>query len=158
MKKYRLKEEVKKYFGCQTKDEEKPLEFWSLELGVSAEALEEVPQRIELKLDAISDYVYKRDGKWNIDDLRICEKALNGELLDIDSLDDFQFKRSFIDFMIGEKGDTKDKDFVASTLNALKQYLKEKQNGQNYNRIFLDNGWLNACFNSVLGYVICFYF
>jgi hypothetical protein len=31
--------------------------------------------------------------------------------------------------MIGEKGDTKDKDFVASTLNALKQYLKEKQNG-----------------------------
>ena len=90
MKKYRLKKEVKKYFANRCKDDEQPLEYWSLEFGVSAEALEEVPSRIELGISNLGNLFKETGNKWTDQEKDLCEKALNGELLDIDSLDGFE--------------------------------------------------------------------
>lgn len=95
MKKYRLKEEVKKYFT--NLEEEVDSEQWWLDTGFTLEALEEVkPPRIELiRIDhpidvPIGDGKTRREFKIGLskfsnsdiskEEMDLCEKALNGEL------------------------------------------------------------------------------
>ena len=90
---YRLKEEAKQYMFEDLWTEVAPLLDWN-NLNVTLKALEEVPQRIELchirtsKYDSNVEILCKVDGSnWNAQEKDLCEKALNGELLDIESLD-----------------------------------------------------------------------
>lgn len=117
MKKYRLKEEVKKYFKERFWDREERFEWWQNNSGAGSSSIEEVEERIGLMINRPID-----DSCWNLrkingDDFtdqekELCEKALNGELLDIDSLDDANFEYEY-DF----------KEIKA----VLRQYLKEKK-------------------------------
>ena len=94
---YRLKEEAKQYMFEDLWAEVAPLLDWN-NLNVTLKALEEVPQRVELchirtsKYDSNVEILCKVDGSnWNAQEKDLCEKALNGELLDIDNLDDVGF-------------------------------------------------------------------
>ncbi len=118
MKKYRLKEEAKKYFAKDKRNHEDSLDWWD---GIAdIEALEEVEERIEIIQLQCTDAKYVTEQILN-DRVNLCEKALNGELLDIDSLDDGEFrnfkKRS------GDYTHIYNSDLIAY----LKQYLKEKK-------------------------------
>ena len=92
MKKYKLKEEAKRFLtnklNVQIGEVVQTLEDWE-KVNFCIEALEEVPQRIELygQLEGgYCRYLRKKDATHFTDKQRIiCEKALNGELLDIDS-------------------------------------------------------------------------
>ena len=131
MKKYRLKKEVKKYFTDEYISE-RPLTLseW-LDIGITIEALEEVEQRVELVLGEIQqgldmNYYPKRiaksdDSNFTMQEKDLCEKALNGELLDIDSLDESEFE----DWSVTEEGYK-----ICQTtgiIEILKAYLKEKK-------------------------------
>jgi len=129
MKKYRLKEEVKKYFNIKESflDAEHSEDRWHYE-GVSSEALEEVPQRIELNTCGIGSSISmfnlqkKCGNEWTDQEKDLCEKALNGELLDIDSISDRDFLNwyhSYCELNITDNG----------IKLVLKAYLKEKNNG-----------------------------
>jgi hypothetical protein len=95
MKKYRLKEEVKKLLIIDSNysDREMTLTDWFNYCKLTEEALEEVPSRIELIISQIDGYGMYKTNKtyWTDQEKDLCEKALNGELLDIDSLDDKDF-------------------------------------------------------------------
>ena len=91
MKKYRIKDKYKHLFKHDGL--EMPIERW---VNVTSEALEEVPQRIEL--DLINEpnccYIARIDQRvLTSEQLELCEKALNGELLDIDSFDGDKFNK-----------------------------------------------------------------
>jgi hypothetical protein len=123
MKKYRLKEEVKKFIGVPYPEAINTLEYWD-KYYVKLEALEEVPSRIELIISQIDGYGMYKTNKtyWTDQEKDLCEKVLNGELLDIDSLDDKHFWSWYIDRM--------PKRQVICDLGikaVLKQYLKEKK-------------------------------
>jgi hypothetical protein len=138
MKKYRLKEEVKKFIGVPYPEAINTLEYWD-KYYVKLEALEEVPSRIELIISQIDGYGMYKTNKtyWTDQEKNLCEdvltmlqqkgfdytkKCLNGELLDIDSLDDKHFWNWYIDRM--------PKRQVICDLGikaVLKQYLKEKK-------------------------------
>jgi hypothetical protein len=134
MKKYRLKEEVKKYIDSNYNDETMTLTEWFNYCKVNEEALEEVPQRVELRI-GLSDKgaLFKSSepfDKWTNQEKDLCEKALNGELLDIDSIYNYDF-----DDFAAEYNERNGFDGVSLRLDCyditelLKQYLKDKQNG-----------------------------
>jgi hypothetical protein len=118
---YRLKEEVKKYFRFDENDENLAFDDWAMK-GVSLEALEEVEERIELKIGVFDNnchYLYKNSTLQGItfEERDLCEKALNKELLDIDSFVDFVDKYR-------NKNEYLNPKYLRETL---KQYLKEKK-------------------------------
>lgn len=131
MKKYRLKEEVKKYlhFNETALNQVLTLREWQRDKLISLQALEEVPQRIELSLCNPNDITHRnncliRSGCDLTDQEKdLCEKALNGELLDIDSLE-----RNILDFLTWRKS------YYVHPINDAKevkeyieQYLNEKK-------------------------------
>jgi hypothetical protein len=119
MKKYRLKEYYKNILKVPNPDAINDWDYWG-NYFMTKEPLEEVPQRIELKMEFKTEYVYKRDGLWTKEELNICEKALNGGLLDIDSIDHNHFSNWYND---------QSSAVFNCGLNikaVLKQYLKEK--------------------------------
>ena len=130
MKKYRLKEKLKDYFIVNRNDIQ-DYDFW-VKKGISINALEEVPQRVELK--KIKQYdiniISKTKGGFTDQEKDLCEKAFNGELLDIDSIDNDDF-----DDFAAEYNERNGFDGVSLRLDCyditelLKQYLKDKQNG-----------------------------
>lgn len=134
-KKYKVKEEVKEKLKDVFEDsilnaiDTKEVFIKAL---FKEEALEEVPQRVELELSPLMEKVstvYKKDKSIIRPEEKIqMEKALNGELLDIESLLDFEFKHDFVDFMLGSESDAQDRNFVANVLNTLKEYLKQTDN------------------------------
>lgn len=101
-KKYRIKEQYRLAFQNTWHDAILTLEQWKAN-GLSIEALEEVEQRVELIKYTIDPdnkgdlhFLNKVDNKiFTYQEKDLCEKALNGELLDIESLDDVDFKRWF---------------------------------------------------------------
>ena len=118
MKKYRLKEEVKKYVSIGVNDS-RELGFWET-IGFTLEALEEVPSRIELKvgnLDTCGLYKLCENINWTDKEKDLCEKAINGELLDVDFIMDFM--------------EYYDSEYLGMDRNhfkeILKDYLKEKR-------------------------------
>lgn len=126
MKKYKLREEVKKYFDTCYYKHELSLEDWKKTFGLSLEALEEVPQRVELKgLDNDNLHIpnfalYKNNNEsWTQQEKDLCEKALNNELLDIDNLDDDDFESWYLN--------TCDLTFPTVSIKAvLKAYLEQR--------------------------------
>jgi hypothetical protein len=90
MKKYRLKEEVKKFIGVPYPEAINTLEYWD-KCYVKLEALEEVPSRIELSRNPVDGYLINRvDGEIISDQEKdLCEKALNGELFTKDDMEAF---------------------------------------------------------------------
>ena len=123
MKKYRLKEEVKKYFDDSMWDLEFTYDDIHIDRGVSLNALEEVPQRIELRIGTCDKGALFKTSEpfcsWTDQEKDLCEKALNGELLDIDSLDSEHFNLWW---------NRNRKPFQSETfVYLLKQYLKEKK-------------------------------
>ncbi len=133
MKKYRLKEEVKKYLNLSDLPKEpKEEQEWLQVYSIKKEALEEVEQRIELysrpRCEGMLDNghtkiivgLQKVSGEIFTDqEKELCEKALNGELLDIDSLDDDEFADWYRSDCYLE---------ILDCIKAvLKQYLKEKK-------------------------------
>ena len=118
MKKYRLKEEAKQYVFEDLWNEVAPLLDWN-NLNMSLKALEEVPQRIELKFREYgSDYLKidfgcfeNRDNDtFSIQQKDLCEKALNGELID---------GKDFVNYITNKYG--------GDTKQFLEEYLKEKK-------------------------------
>lgn len=94
MKKYKLTKELKQYVG-HLHDAVKTIDEW-IELGFNINALEEVPQRIALSYKQSNDDcgLYRSDNvKMGGKERLLFEKALNGDLLDIDSLDDEAFEK-----------------------------------------------------------------
>lgn len=121
MKKYRLKEEVKKYFALDVNvDNIQTAEWWRISFDLSMEALEEVPQRVELAIDSMGG-LYQKEKSFTDQEKDLCEKALNGELLDIDSLDVYYFEDWFHSINTKPYVETK------NIITVLKQYLKENQ-------------------------------
>ena len=116
MKKYKLREEVRKYFNNNFSEEIETatLDIWN-ECGVTLEALEEVPNKITLSID--TDNVFISSDDLTDEQVELMEKALNGELLDIDSLD----INDFTDFYMYSNIPVDD------LVNVLKQYLKETE-------------------------------
>jgi len=103
-KKYRLRPELRQYFTLSFKNKEMEKSYW-VDGGVSLEALEEVPSRIELEFcGEISTgeppyLVKKASGEpkpFTDQEKDICEKAINGELLDLDSIDDKDFYEWYV--------------------------------------------------------------
>ena len=94
---YRIKEEVKKYFGGILNDSVEPIRFWQ-ERQIVLEALEEVPQRVELEYhfentSGLFDGVRRKDGlAFGGNMVKLMQKAYNGELIDLDSIDDEDFQ------------------------------------------------------------------
>ena len=125
-KKYKLKEEVKKYFD-NPRLEEKTREDW-LSYNIGLEALEEVPQRIELVLNSetyastLTSIIRKADKiAFTPQEKELCEKALNGELLDIDTLDNEEFALWYLNHI-----KLVDSKAVVHNIKAvLKEYLKK---------------------------------
>lgn len=131
MKKYRLKTEVKKYVSHELAFSlVEPMEYWERSIW-NKEALEEVPQRVELMFN-ISDkgvdfgmenkrLLIKTDRTLFTDkEKALCEKALNGELLDIDSLDERDFYKWYIN--------KTEKSILTNIKAVLKQYLEQRGN------------------------------
>jgi hypothetical protein len=132
MKKYRLKSELVKYFHIPKVSDLEPtvLDNWQ-RLNISIEALEEVPQRVELihynlNPNKLGDlyFLNKIDNKKFTDqELDLCEKALNGELLDFDTFDSDDYSKWYM----GEDGSLDYLKREGLTLGELlKAYLKSK--------------------------------
>ena len=82
-KKYRLKPEVSKYIvsNSEIHDTIEPLKWWLKNTDVSKEALEEVPERIELSFGENNGLFHSNGTRsLSINEVGLCEKALNGEL------------------------------------------------------------------------------
>ncbi len=96
MKKYKLKEEAKRFLtdklNVQIGEVIQTLEDWE-KVNFCIEALEEVPQRIKLYgqlEDGYCRYLRKKDATHFTDKQRIiCEKAINGELFTKDDMDEY---------------------------------------------------------------------
>ena len=89
-KKYKLKEEVKKYL-CESLHNEIRYEGYWMNERVSKEALEEVPQRVELEIMGGRYYAQSLQKKdfsipFTEQEKELCEKALNGELHTLDQV------------------------------------------------------------------------
>jgi len=126
MKKYRLKEEAKEklkpYINRKVLNYENTIVEWQLLLPEFSEQfftceLEEVEERIEL-----CDITVKHKGTHTWTSLKtsqiyLCEKAVNGELLDIDSFDYDDFENWYNSEIIT----------ISFIKDKLKQYLKEKK-------------------------------
>ena len=94
MKKYRLKEEVKKYFKERFWNREERFEWWQNNSGASPSSIEKVPQRVELYWFNAYLNLQKRIGNsivkpFTEQEKELCEKALNGELFTKDDMDEY---------------------------------------------------------------------
>jgi len=132
MKKYRLKNYIRDNIASPIfREKVEVVNYW-LGIGICTDDLEEVPSRIELysrprcegKLDnrhtKIIVGLQKTSGDIFTDQEKdLCEKALNGELLDIDSLDDDDFQKWWEESPLYAYKD--------GITEVLKQYLKEKK-------------------------------
>ena len=126
MKKYRLKEQYKKFFHKSLHDSELTDYEWNERHLITLEALEEVPQRIKLGFYDGGETIYMESHLcFTNHDKDLMEKALNGELLDIESLDDEDFSKWYIpnDVIVSLDVDFKIKGIKA----VLKAYLKQKK-------------------------------
>jgi len=90
-KKYRIKEQYKLAFQNTWHDAILTLEQWKAN-GLSIEALEEVEQRVELRIHRADKYFLVKKTDWTDQEKDLCEKAINGELLDVESLDSDDFE------------------------------------------------------------------
>jgi hypothetical protein len=149
MKKYRLKEEVKKYlhFNETALNQVLTLREWERDKLISLEALEEVKERIELYWFNGNVNLQKRLGDsivkpFTDQEKQLCEAILNasdgvkgavlygGELLDIDSLNikDFNHYLRGTKYYLASRPilNFVEKDLMEVFL-LLKQYLKEKK-------------------------------
>ena len=126
MKKYKLTKELKQYVG-HLHDAVKTIDEW-IELGFNINALEEVSRRITLNYKNQSNDdcgLYRSDNvKMGGKERLLFEKALNGELLDIDSLDDGRFAKWYMkeDVCISPGFYYKKEGIKA----LLKEYLKQR--------------------------------
>jgi hypothetical protein len=145
MKKYRLKEEAKEklksFLGTIELNYEMPLSDWHNKFKVFSEQfftceLEEVEEKIELELCNIGTATNTRLQKKKLNgfteqEKELCEKALNGELLDVNSLDDADFGHWYYNNdndNVNVTVDTTDYAYSIRGIKAvLKQYLKEKK-------------------------------
>jgi len=130
MKKYRLKEEVKKYlitnctFVLDWYNDVNSFAYWAAK-GFGKSALEEVPQRVELDLmqsmQFSCSYVMKVDcTDITQEEKDLCERALNGELLDIDRIND-----GLLVDIIREQNCTD--TCVIELIGVIKEYVKRKK-------------------------------
>ncbi len=133
MKKYRLKEGIRKLFKSNSPmlGDIMTVKDWQIKYGIFSCDLEEVQERIELEITEIQEGIKieykplhltkKNRAYFTEQEKELCEKALNGELLDIDSLDNGEF-RNF---------ETRSLDYIhiynSDLIAYLKQYLKEKK-------------------------------
>lgn len=124
MKKYKLKEECKKYFtndfgridGHETKE-------WWREHNVASEALEEVQERIRFAsmeseyrpIPNSSRVVIHTNCMWSGDNDAIIEKALNGDLFTAEEVLDFHNKYEVYS------------DMRECFESAFKQYIKDRK-------------------------------
>ncbi len=132
MKKYKLKEEAKRFLtnklNVHIGEVVQTLEDWE-KVNFCIEALEEVPQRIELvfcenKVGTKKVYLGKKSFdvfKFTPQEKNLMEKAINGELLDIDSLDNEDFALWYLNHI-----KLVDSKAVVHNIKAvLKEYLKK---------------------------------
>jgi hypothetical protein len=98
MKKYRLKEEVKEYVPQFLHNLELTHEHWIAKWNAenvrNLKALEEVPQRVELRIHPIETdnchtWLQKTKGNFTDQEKDLCEKALNGETYDFNTVASF---------------------------------------------------------------------
>ena len=122
-KKYRLKPEVSKYIvsNSEIHDTIEPLKWWLKNTDVSKEALEEVPERIELSFGENNGLFHSNGTRsLSINEVGLCEKALNGELerpIEIEEL------IHFLDDQLGYSVLEDDKDSIL----LIEKFLKERQ-------------------------------
>lgn len=98
-KKFRLKPEVSKYIvsNSEIHDTIEPLKWWLKNTDVSKEALEEVPERIELSFGENNGLFHSNGTRsLSINEVGLCEKALNGEIYGEDHF------KAFAEFLVSE--------------------------------------------------------
>ena len=132
MRRYKLKEKVKEYISKSLWDVVADMDYWCSALPnfELQKILEEVPQRTELELFSLNMYnsIYKKDMSNITDQERdLCEKALNGELLDIDSLDDEDFGNWSCKQYYNINGNKYSSHKLNGIKAVLKAYLKQKK-------------------------------
>ena len=128
-KKYKIKDKYSHLFKQSNLELEMPLERW---VNVTMEALEEVPQRICLfrasSPTSVSHYdrIMKLDhSTFTESELLLCKKALNGELLDINSFDDYDFNKWYEDADVSLSLNDREFFKTVGIRESLKEYLKQ---------------------------------
>ena len=133
-KKYRLKEVLKKYYTQTYLPEEATMEWWMYNTNFKSEALEEVPSRIELfglvnkwnSNEQRNEVTFLLDNKFGLKEKDLCEKALNGELIELDGFNIHSFlgwyeKQSVYHYNHKVKG------MISLILTILRAYQNEKK-------------------------------
>lgn len=119
MKKYRLKEEIRRLFKSNSPMLEAimPVKDWQIKYGIFSCDLEEVKDRIELRYHENSGEIYKNIVCSDNDiDIELCEKALNGELFTKEDME------AFVNY-------SRRVDNIKSPTNVLiKEFLRMKNN------------------------------
>jgi hypothetical protein len=132
---YKLKEEVKHLLSLSKWEELRAKhlskERW-LNMGWRIAALEPVNERINVNIvngeHAISqNALYKEKGNWEDQEKEGIEKFLNGELLDIDSLDDEDFINWYSKIAVKNAPST---IMEVGLKQVLKEYLKQNKRNE----------------------------
>ena len=116
-KKYRIKEEVKKYFSNGYHDISLTLIEWQI-FNVELEALEEEETRVELNIN--EDYKHLLHKKSAVDfsdeEKDLCEKALNGELFELKNI-----------INLCEAIVCNQRDYLQDNIQFITEHLKQKK-------------------------------